>query len=252
MTRGLKCRGFLLLTVLGSAFVPGAAQSQVASAIQVEREDGRVENLAVTSDRGYAALPLSAFRGLGWSVDTDGDDVTLSVDDLAEVRLDVGSPFFHWGGVALQLADPPFQSAGVTYLPVQLVTDFFPERMPEYYDYDPRTGRLRAGNPAAPRASDAPVAPDSRRAEDGSRGEGGETRPPVTTPAEAGAPLQVEPPPPSTYDGVRVVWIDAGPRGRGPGGCGERRPREGRGSGRVQASRRDPPGPAGDRGEDDP
>ncbi len=217
MRKAPTTRLLLLAMTGGFAFAPSATLAQVASTVEVEREGGSVEALTVASERGYATLPLSAFRALGWVVETAGDDVILRVDDRADVRLRVDTPFFRWDGVALQLADPPFRSGSETYLPVQLVTDFFPERMPEYYDYDTGTGRLRAGNPGAPRTAVRSGQPDEPG---GVRGEGEEADASATSVAEAMPPAEVPPPRPSPYDGVRVVWVDAGHGGADPGAVG--------------------------------
>ncbi len=220
MSRVRRSRVALLLAAAGLAMTSAPARAQVASSLQVEREDGRVASLALFAERGYATLPLSTFRELGWSVDADGDDVTLTADGRAEVRLSLGTPFFRWDGAALQLADPPFRSAGEAYLPVQLLTDFFPERMPEYYDYDAGTGRLRAGDPSTPRATAPSDGPDRALGEGGARDEGGRARPPETAAADTGPPSEPDPPPPSPYEGVRVVWVDAGHGGADPGAVG--------------------------------
>jgi N-acetylmuramoyl-L-alanine amidase len=216
MMKGLRVRALtLLIGGLGLGWIPAAVLGQAPAAIQLEREDGRVEALAVASERGYAVLPLSAFRSLGWSVARSGDEVTLRVETRAEVDLTVGTPFFRWDGVVLQLADPVFRSGDEIYVPAQLVTDFFPERIPEYYDYDTATGRLRAGDPS-PRGAAARAARPGRDGGEEGPEEGGTE----TTSTNLSAPLEVDPPPRSTYDGARVVWVDAGHGGADPGAVG--------------------------------
>jgi N-acetylmuramoyl-L-alanine amidase len=174
--------------------------------LAVEREDGSVERMSLTTRRGYATLPLSTFRDLGWTVDEAGDEVTLRIPDRATATFRIGSPFFRWNDRPFQLVDAPYREGREVHVPAQVVTDFFPEQLPEYYDYDTGSGRLRAGDPS--RVASGPVeAPPS-----GSSG----VEPGRTT----ASPDESELTRPTAYDGVRVVWIDAGHGGADPGAIG--------------------------------
>lgn len=184
---------FLLLPFTASG--QEGRSGRTAATLQVEREDGSVEGLPLATQRGYATLSVSTFRDLGWIVDENGEGVTLRIPDRATATFRVGSPFFRWDGRPLQLVDVPYREDGEVHLPAQVVTDFFPEHLPEYYDYDTGNGRLRAGDP--------------------SRVASGPAGPPTTKPPEAPALTR-----PSVYDGVRVVWIDAGHGGADPGAIG--------------------------------
>lgn len=178
--------------------------------LQVEREDGSVEGLPLATQRGYATLSVSTFRDLGWTVDEAGDVVTLRIPDRATATFRVGSPFFRWDGRPFQLVDVPYREGGEVYLPAQVVSDFFPEHLPEYYDYDTGNRRLRAGDPrrVASAGTEAP-----------SEGAGGAQSRPATGPTTT-PPDEPELNRPSGYDGVRVVWIDAGHGGADPGAIG--------------------------------
>ena len=190
-----------VVAVLASASaLGGPVGAQDRPALQVEREDGSFQALPVAAVRGYAALPVSVFRTLGWVVREEDGRVGLSIPGRAEIELRVGSPFFRWGAQPMQLVDAPYREGSEAYLPVQLLTDFFPERLPEYYDYDARSGRIRAGDPSRAPASGVGSSGGSQSQADGGDG--------------------VVPTPPTPYDGVRVVWIDAGHGGADPGAIG--------------------------------
>ena len=192
MRRAVHHLAVALLGVALSMPSPGVAQAG-APVLRVEREDRSVERLPISMSRGYAALPLSALSDLGWSVEEAGGRISLSAGERTEISLQVGSPFFRWGGMALQLADPPFREGDRAYLPVQLLTDFFPERLPELYEYDLSEKTLRAGDPRQVSAG-------------------------ASRPASTVEPTALATPP--AYEGVRVVWIDAGHGGADPGAIG--------------------------------
>jgi N-acetylmuramoyl-L-alanine amidase len=85
-------------------------------------------------------------------------------------------------------------------LPLQLLTEFLPNRLPDLYEYDGARALLRAGDPAL----------IGGRQVDASRPTGPESLP-------VGR---------STYSGPRVVIIDAGHGGEDPGALGPRGIRE--------------------------
>lgn len=213
--------------VLGLAILVGVAVDRAGAqeevpAIRVEREDQSVETLPVTTEQGHAGVPLSALRDLGWTAEERDRHLVLSAGSRADVRLQLGSPFFHWDGQALQLVHAPYRDSEEIYLPLQVLTDFFPERLPEYYEYDAEARVLRAGDPSATEDASARGRPADRDAPSDwtPRGEA-----PSRRTAEAG---ESEPPPTETLvdDGVRVVWIDAGHGGADPGAIGRRGVRE--------------------------
>jgi N-acetylmuramoyl-L-alanine amidase len=217
MSRAVRRAAVLVLGLVLALPVRGAAQT-AAPELLVEREDRSVERIRVATGRGYAGLPLSALQDLGWSAQESGSRLTLSAGSRAELTLDIGSPFFRWGGAPLQLADPPYRDGNETFVPLQLVTDFFPERLPELYEYDPRASTLRAGD--ARQAGAAQQRPSAQPTP--SRPAPEVTAPPAARPARPALPSP-DPPVldrPSPYDGVRVVWIDAGHGGADPGAIG--------------------------------
>ncbi|HET9947280.1 MAG TPA: N-acetylmuramoyl-L-alanine amidase [Longimicrobiales bacterium] len=203
------------LAALVLLLAPAApVEAQDALRLSIERADGSVSEVAPALDRGYAAVDLAVLEELGWSAVEEGEALTLSLGDQIELELTVGSPFFTWDGVPLQLADPPYRTGGRTLVPVQLLTDFFPRRLPDLYEFDGPASLLRAGDL---------VTPDSRQA----AAEPAATRPAAAQPAAA-QPAAAGPaaPEPAPYAGPRVVVIDAGHGGADPGALGPRGIRE--------------------------
>ena len=188
----------LALTVLTLLASTTRLAGQPQPSLSVERADGSVSPLSVVLDRGYAAVPLSVFGDLGWSAVETGGELTISVPDEIVIVLTLDSPFFTWDGLVLQLADPPYRHEGRVFVPIQLLTDFFPRRLPDLYEFDGPGSLLRAGDPVPAGASAA--SPE---------------------PAAGALPLA-----PSSYDGPRVVVIDAGHGGEDPGALGPRGVRE--------------------------
>ena len=159
-------------------------------------------DVSVLFERGYATVQVSLFDDLGWSVTEAGSDLTLAVPNEIVVALRIGSPFFRWDGLVFQLSDAPYRDANRVLVPLQLLTDFFPTRLPDLYEYDGARSLLRAGDPS--------LVGGGRPAGGGAQGDG-------TVELPTG---------PSTYDGPRVVIIDAGHGGADPGALGPRGIRE--------------------------
>jgi N-acetylmuramoyl-L-alanine amidase len=178
--------------------------------LRIEREAGRVTTVPISIDRGYAAVDLLLFADLGWSTAESGPEITISLPGEIVISLRVDSPFFHWDGVVLQLADPPYRIGDRAFVPVQLLTDFFPKRLPDLYEFDGPESLLRAGDPARARSASQGAAPGGAAAEA-----------PVDETAAARLPAG-----PSPYAGPRVVVIDPGHGGADPGALGPRGIRE--------------------------
>jgi N-acetylmuramoyl-L-alanine amidase len=178
----------------------GAASAQ-APGLRIERADGSMTDVTVVRDRGYAAVQLSLFGVLGWTVRESGNEVTVTVPNEIEIGLRVGSPFFHWDGIVFQLADAPYREANGVLLPLQLLTEFLPNRLPDLYEYDGARALLRAGDPQLIGGRQVEAPPPAGSAE--------------ALPAGR-----------STYSGPRVVIIDAGHGGEDPGALGPRGIRE--------------------------
>jgi len=186
------------------ASLPLAAQQ--SPTLRVERGDGSLTNVVVVTDRGFVAVPLSLLDDLGWTVGESGSDITIAVPSQMTILLRVGSPFFRWDGVVLQFVDAPYRDGGTVRVPLQLLSDFFPTRLPDLYEYDAGRSLLRAGDPQLI----------------GARPNGAQnTGPEPTRATTAQLPTGLSP-----YDGPRVVIIDPGHGGEDPGAIGGRGVRE--------------------------
>ena len=177
--------------LMALAILAQPVTGQQAPELSIEREDGSVSVVDVTLEREYAAMPVSALEDLGWTVVLDGDDLVVSIPGEIQISFRLGSPFFRWDETVLQLADVPYREGAATFVPLQLVADFFPRRLPDLYEYDGGRSLLRAGDPVLTGNPQA-------RIED--------EEPDLTQPSE--------------YEGVRVVVIDPGHGGADPGALG--------------------------------
>lgn len=180
------------LALAGAGFHAAAVAAQQAPELRIERADGEVSSEPVSTSRGYAAVRVALFADLGWTVAEDGDEIRVSIPSEITIALSIGSPFFRWDDIVLQLADAPYRDGGNVFVPLQLLADFLPRRLPDLYDFEGSGLRLRAGDPVP--AGDSP----------------------------AQAAVGVEPilSAPPDYEGVRVVVIDAGHGGADPGALG--------------------------------
>jgi len=217
---------------------PTAAQERPA--LSVERVDGSSTRVAVSLDRGYAAVRLELLDDLGWTVREADGGIQIGVAGQIAISMRLRSPFFRWDGVVLQMTDAPYRVGNQTYLPLQFVTDFLPRRLPGLYDFNGARSILRAGDiellgaaleaaALEAAANDSALADqeEGRREETGAgvdvaladsaaaQGGDGEDDPP-----EPGSEEEVLSAGPSTYDGTRVVIIDAGHGGVDPGALG--------------------------------
>lgn len=181
------------VSVVALAMVlPTGAWAQGRPQLEVERADGSTSSVRIDMDRGYAAVPLSLLDDLGWSVTEDGGGIVIAGAGEITISMRAGSPFFRWDGVVLQMTDAPYRAGSQTLLPLQFVTEFLPRRLPGLYDFDPPASLLRAGDLALLRDG-----PDENQ--------------------DAAEVISVAP---ASYDGVRVVVIDAGHGGADPGALG--------------------------------
>jgi N-acetylmuramoyl-L-alanine amidase len=123
----------------------------------------------------------------------------------------MGSPFFRWDGVVLQLTDAPYRVGNQTFVPLQFISDFLPRRLPGLYEFDGARSLLRAGDLGL-LGEQVDVAVDMEMV--GYDSEAGSSTV-ITEPTPDVLPVQ-----PGPYEGVRVVVIDAGHGGGDPGALG--------------------------------
>ena len=222
---------------------PADAVAQNRPNLRIDRGAGSTSTVAVQLDRGYASVPLSVLADLGWTVASDGGAIRLTVANEISIAFRIDSPFFRWDGVVLQMTDPPYSVGGVTYLPLQFLTDFLPRRLPGLYEFTGPSSLLKAGDlsllggGAAAGQGIAPIRPsgtpagstagDRRPANDAPRNSARRTnedaqraRPTTPPPPAPNSAEEVREAGPSAYDGVRVVVIDPGHGGADPGAMG--------------------------------
>ncbi len=186
-------KGWAAVAVLAGLFPWGEASGQWRPELNLSGLS-EVSRMTVVYDRGYAAVRARELAVLGWTLLDEGTSFVLWNPDGTEVELRAGTPFFQWGTEPLQLSEPPYLDDGDLLVPLQLVVDFLPKRMPEQYSFDGPSMTLRV---EGEERTDVAV----------------EEQPEVTTA-------------PAEDDGVRVVIIDAGHGGNDPGAIGPGRIRE--------------------------
>ncbi len=178
---------------------PNAASAQ--NQLQV-RAGNQTIRLEIGRQRGYASVVASALGQLGWRFRTQGDDWIGSLQGQGEMRLRPGRPFVQIAGEWVQLTDAPFLFGEDLHLPVQLLIDVWPDRMPDVFRAEgARTLRL-LNEELVNTGFSAPTAPIQET-------------PVSTVPAAQAAPRQ-----------KRVVVIDAGHGGVDPGAIGPSGTRE--------------------------
>ncbi|HIF21006.1 MAG TPA: N-acetylmuramoyl-L-alanine amidase [Gemmatimonadetes bacterium] len=227
--------------VLGFAALVGALASGPLTAqgppeLTIERADGATRVRALDLEQGFAAVPIGLFEELGWAVaEVEGAIAMLGPHGIT-LALTVGSPFFTWDDEVLQLADVPYRGGGQARVPIQLLADFLPRRLPELYTFDGSTLTLQAaeaedwsGTTVVQLRPDAQE-PDAQEpdAEDPAGQDSDAQLPSASTAAGAGGGggAAVGPGTADRYRGPRIVVVDAGHGGGDPGALGLRGIRE--------------------------
>ena len=183
-----------LVLAAATAGAPGqvAAQAQ-ALRLRAGEAEAPVE---VSTARGFSALPASRLGAVGWRVERTPLGVMLSGPKGTRLELRDGTPFVRWGTSVLQLVDAPYFDGADLFVPLQVVSDLVPGRLPDDFAFDPTTMVLAWTG--APRPEPVRVVTQAPRVE-----------PPAPRP---------EPPAPAGDPATRrVVVIDAGHGGADPG-----------------------------------
>jgi N-acetylmuramoyl-L-alanine amidase len=222
--------------VLGFAALVGALASGPLTAqgppeLTIERADGATRVRALDLEQGFAAVPIGLFEELGWAVAEVEGAIAMLGPHGVTLALTVGSPFFTWDDEVLQLADVPYRGGGQARVPIQLLADFLPRRLPELYTFDGSTLTLQAAE-----AEDwsgttvVQLRPDAQEpdAEDPAGQDSDAQLPSASTAAGAGGGggAAVGPGTADRYRGPRIVVVDAGHGGGDPGALGLRGIRE--------------------------
>jgi len=202
----MTARASSLVVAIASAVAliatPLAGAGQVANDLRLVGPAGAGASVTLAFHRGYAAVPLRTLERLGWTVGSIAERGEAR-HGTERIQLRTRNPLFRWGEALLQLADEPYRIGDEFWVPLQLLSDFLPQRMAEDYAFRSDVPSLEALTADAWSTSPA-----------GTVGTGASSlAPPVpTTPA------------PSP---VRVVVIDPGHGGvdsgaRGPNGMREK------------------------------
>lgn len=187
-----------------------------AEALSVVGPGARRMEIPVFRERAYATFGEAELERLGWEVQSGPDGFEAIFLGGAVLSVHIGSPFFRWNDELLQFVDRPFASGGRIHVPLQLILDFLPIRLPETYALGDDGLTLRVLNPEAWERSNEAV-PD---AEAGSETPGDGVRAASETPTVTAATEE-----PITLS-KRVVVIDAGHGGKDPGTRGSAGTRE--------------------------
>ncbi|MCG6987082.1 MAG: N-acetylmuramoyl-L-alanine amidase [Gemmatimonadetes bacterium] len=129
-------RARLLMLVVGlAALAPRTATAQSRPVLHVEGGGARW-SVSVNVTHGFSAVGATLLDSLGWKVDVLDGRATLDGPGGSHVELRAGTPFFRWNNAVLQLADVPYVRGGALYVPLQLLSDFLPQRLPDSYAFD--------------------------------------------------------------------------------------------------------------------
>lgn len=129
-----------------------ARPGQEAISVRVQTSDGPLRPpLSIVSQRGFAALAVGELARLGWTVDEgEGRVVARWQGGPPAVEIRPDTPFLSWGGEGVHLAEAPYFSSGMVYLPLQFFIDILPWKLPEVFQYDPDTRTLVVLDPDVP------------------------------------------------------------------------------------------------------
>jgi N-acetylmuramoyl-L-alanine amidase len=199
--------------VLAAALVL-APRAAAAQALRLRAGDA-VAPVDVSTARGFSALPVSRLGVAGWRVERTLLGAILAGPEGVRVELRDGTPFLRWGATVMQLVHAPYFDGGELFVPLQLVTDLLPGRLPGDFAYD--AGNMILTWTGAPRPTPVRAASGQPRQE-APRPAAEAPRPAVGAQPPAEAPPRREPPAPARDPATRrVVVIDAGHGGEDPG-----------------------------------
>ena len=216
----------LVISVVWLMWTALPISSQVTNELQIESVDGSVQLVGLDVGYGFATVPMTLFEGLGWSTTEVGDLLVLVGPEEIEIRLSHKTPFFRWNNQILQFVDAPYRIEGETYIPLQLLTDFFPKRLPTLYAFNEVNFTLQAADPSELRGDaltevkpgDGVSSSDTLSSPDPSSN----SNPDLTTREQSSS----EPIPDPLKEQRRVVVIDPGHGGGDPGALGPQGLRE--------------------------
>jgi N-acetylmuramoyl-L-alanine amidase len=197
----------VLLTTL--TVLPGLSAQETE--FWVEDASGERTTLLIGRQRGFVAVPAGELALLGWRAQVTERGIRAVFPPTgAEIRVDDSTPFFTWSDTTLQLVETPYRFSGELYFPIQLIVDFLPRRLRDYYAYEPEERTLRILNPDG--SDDGEARTGARRGRSSQTGSSEPTAPRTPIAGRSAAAVRSAGPPPA-----RVVVIDAGHGGVDPG-----------------------------------
>ncbi|HSG46211.1 MAG TPA: N-acetylmuramoyl-L-alanine amidase [Longimicrobiales bacterium] len=197
-------RCFILAATAFLALAPPAtASGQAVDRLLLSAPGGASREITLVRHRGYPAVGASALASAGWTLVREGEGYAATLPGGLRMEIHPGAPFVLLEGTWAQLVASPYELGDSLFLPVQLLTDLLPDRLPAHYAARGSLGLL--------------VRQDSLW-EAGTSVAG--SRPGGSTPGEMARPLDPR------DDGIRVVVIDPGHGGVDPGSLGGGRTRE--------------------------
>ena len=216
----------LVISVVWLMWTALPISSQVTNELQIESVDGTVQLVGLDVGYGFATVPMTLLEGLGWSTTEVGDLLVLVGPEEIEIRLGHRTPFFRRNDQILQFVDAPYRIEGETYIPLQLLTDFFPKRLPTLYAFNEVNFTIQAADPSEWRGDaltevkpgDGVSSSDTLSSPDPSSN----SNPDLTTREQSSS----EPIPDPLKEERRVVVIDPGHGGGDPGALGPQGLRE--------------------------
>lgn len=192
------------VAVLLLAALPRAGSSQEPQVLRITGPDGASGEFPVSLRSGVPSVQASVLAQLGWRVAPAPGGIVATLPDGMRLELRIGTPFVRLDATGAQLVGAPVSVNGALLIPLQLVTDLLPDRLPELY--------RSVGSH------------EVRILEDG-LWEGGDPEGLPEAAASQGGSVLRQPLDPRDED-RRVVIIDPGHGGVDPGSLGGRRTRE--------------------------
>ena len=135
--------GFTLASLAMALGSPAEGWAQTGDFLVVRGPDDSSLSLPVGHSRGYATVPHTVLRQLGWAIEVDLPRLRARLGpDGPVVEFLLDSPLFRWDADLLQLVSPPFSRGGSVHIPLQFFVDFLPARASEAYAFLPDEGAL--------------------------------------------------------------------------------------------------------------
>jgi len=138
----MRLRFALLVGFLAAPQLP--VEAQAPEELRVQTPSGPLSpGIPLETHQGLVMVVSGELDRLGWDVEEEGGGVkAVWRGGEPEVKLRPGTPFLHWGGEIVQLAEAPIATSNQVFIPLQFIIDILPWKLPESFDYDPNTRTL--------------------------------------------------------------------------------------------------------------